>query len=380
MNIIFGIIFFLCQPLIWLGIIINLVKKNRRLKYERVHFRSLINSNYSENKIFIFSFLMFGIVGSLISYFLVLKLSVPIILICEAIAIVVLLIPYNLFASFAIFIPIMLFLIFDLFVTKTSYHFNFVNSFSLIDSNSLLLLITLFILFTGIFLYFNRNAITPKIKINRRGNRFSGLEFNNFTIFPLLLFIPSNVLGDFISVVPSIDIGGHKFTMILFPVLIGFKLISFKFLTNEILKRYAKQLIVLAGLGIVFLIVGKFYSPILIPAIIIMICLYIFTYYQLKGKNYANPAYIEEAIDGVRIVAIRPNTPAAKMKLKPGDLIREVNGMIVKNDDDMYKALQLNPTYCHLKIQTRKERLEIKETAIFSDSPHEIGIVMFNNK
>lgn len=380
MNIFFGIIFFLCQPLFWLGLMLNLIKRNRRLRYERIHFRSLINSNYSENKIFLIGFLTFGIIGSLAAYFLELKLSIPIILIYEIIAIIVLLIPYNLFASFAIFIPILLFIIFDVLITRTSYHFNFLNSFSLINSNNLLLLITIFILFTGIFLYFNQNAITPKIKNNLRGNRLSGLEFNNFTIFPLLIFVPSNVLGDFIKDVPSLNIAGHKFTFILFPILIGFRLISFKFLTNEILNQYAKKLIILAGLGIVFLLIGNFYNQIFIPANIIMICLYIFSYYQLKGKNYDDSSYIEEAIDGVRIVAIRTNTPAAKMKLKPGDLIKEVNGIKVKNDDDMYKALQLDSTYCHLKIKTRKDRLEIKETAIFSDSPHEIGIVMFNNK
>lgn len=380
MNILFAIIFFLCQPLIWLGVILNLLKRRHRLKYERVHFRSLINSNYSENKIFIISFLSFGIIGSLLSYLISFKLSVPLILMCELIAIVVLLVPYNLFASYAVLLPIIVFLFLDLFININSYYYNFLNSFSLINGSDLLFLVTLFVLFTGIFLYLNQNAVTPKIKINRRGNRFSGLEFNNFTIFPLLVFIPSNVLNDFITNVPSINIGGHQFTFVLFPIVIGFRLTSFKFLTNEMIGDYARHLIILAGLGIVFLVVGYFYEPIFIPAILVMIILYIFTYFYLKRKHYSNEAYIEEAVDGVRVVAIRPNTPADKMKLNPGDIITEVNGFKVRNDDEMYQALQQKSTYCHLKIRTRKNRIEIKETAIFADAPHEIGIVMFNNK
>ncbi|WP_290123374.1 hypothetical protein [Secundilactobacillus silagei] len=39
----------------------------------------------------------------------------------------------------------------------------------------------------------------------------------------------------------------------------------------------------------------------------------------------------------------------------------------------------LDPTYCHLKIQTPEGDLKVTETAIFDGAPHEIGIVMFKD-
>ena len=65
------------------------------------------------------------------------------------------------------------------------------------------------------------------------------------------------------------------------------------------------------------------------------------------------------------------------MNLKIGDLIQEVNGQQVRNENQLYKALQSNPTYCRLKIKNRNGRLELKEAAIFADAPHESGIVTF---
>ncbi len=38
-----------------------------------------------------------------------------------------------------------------------------------------------------------------------------------------------------------------------------------------------------------------------------------------------------EVMDGVRVIGIQPETPAAKMDLKVGDVILEVNG--IKSDE-----------------------------------------------
>lgn len=49
--------------------------------------------------------------------------------------------------------------------------------------------------------------------------------------------------------------------------------------------------------------------------------------------------YVETS-DGARVVAVKSGTPAAKMKLVPGDVILECNKVKISNADELYQALQ----------------------------------------
>ncbi len=60
---------------------------------------------------------------------------------------------------------------------------------------------------------------------------------------------------------------------------------------------------------------------------------------RLKADHDAKRWYVETS-EGVRIVAVKPETPAAKMKLEVGDIILECNGIKVATGDELYEALQ----------------------------------------
>ncbi|MDE7023285.1 MAG: hypothetical protein K2O72_03560, partial [Ligilactobacillus sp.] len=67
----------------------------------------------------------------------------------------------------------------------------------------------------------------------------------------------------------------------------------------------------------------------------------------------------------------------AKMKLEVGDIILECNGIKVATGDELYEALQKSPAYCRLKVKNFEGELKLAESAIYADSPHEIGLVLF---
>ncbi len=45
--------------------------------------------------------------------------------------------------------------------------------------------------------------------------------------------------------------------------------------------------------------------------------------------------------------------------------------------DELYEALQKSPAYCRLKVKNFEGELKLAESAIYADSPHEIGLVLF---
>lgn len=77
------------------------------------------------------------------------------------------------------------------------------------------------------------------------------------------------------------------------------------------------------------------------------------------------------------MIAVIPDTPAAKMGVQKGDIILDCNDEEVKNESELYAALQKNSAYCHLRIRTFEGDLKITESAIYADGPHEIGLILF---
>ncbi len=84
-----------------------------------------------------------------------------------------------------------------------------------------------------------------------------------------------------------------------------------------------------------------------------------------------------EPFTGVMVLGIQPETPAAKMDLVAGDIILECNNQAVHDEDSFYAARMTDPTYCHLRVKTQSGDIKITESAIFEDSPHNLGVMTF---
>ncbi len=90
------------------------------------------------------------------------------------------------------------------------------------------------------------------------------------------------------------------------------------------------------------------------------------------GKSPSNKRginYVSQTITGVRLVAIQPETPAAKMGLEAGDVVLLCNQLPVHNDAELYAAIQAHPTYCRLKVMRLDGAIKLCETAIY-EGPH----------
>ena len=76
------------QPVLWLGILRNYIIYRKRIKRERNDFNTSISPNDFEMKHFWLSFIVLGIVGSIISMVLGIYLSLPWIIIYEALLLI----------------------------------------------------------------------------------------------------------------------------------------------------------------------------------------------------------------------------------------------------------------------------------------------------
>lgn len=75
------------------------------------------------------------------------------------------------------------------------------------------------------------------------------------------------------------------------------------------------------------------------------------------------------------VLGIIPNTPAADLGLKIGEIITKVNGIEVKNAADFYEALQKNRAFFKLEVVGLNNEIRFEQRASYEGEHHELGII-----
>lgn len=354
---------FLIQPLLWVGVLTSVLLHTMRIKSERKNFRIAINKDWYEPRHFVKKALGYGILMSIISIVLGLFLPRQMIGIYELLAIIAL--------CFIKYVDLS---------TIPLYVLGILNLHSPRILSGILLL-TAINYFVKQRLVSKNDQIwfTPQVKEGKRGNRIAQYYWREMTVLPLVILIPGE-LTHYLNFLPVLHLGDAHFSFFILPFLVASVGQFLKQKSADALKIYRKQNIMLvivtavsAGLNLLLPKLGIVFW--LFP----LICA-IWLAVRRKIIDEQAKQWYSEVNTGIRVVAIRPDTPAAKMNLEPGDIILNCNGRLVSDENQFYAALQLNSAYVHLKVQTFTGDLKITEGAIYNDSPHELGIVLFRSK
>ena len=366
---------YLLTPVLWLGILYVIISYNQRINKERKQFRVAINKDFYEGRNFIKYGLFFFVMGSLISMILGLTLPTNSVYIYQILVVLAFLI--NGFSTTSMLLVMTAAGILELVVPRFITFFGDV--FPEISGPSWLLLIFISILADY---YLTRNMkkhpLSPKIKSGKRGRNIATYLGRETVVFPLLALIPSGTLSSTLNFWPVFNIGNQKFSLILFPIFISTSVKVIKRAKERVIQDKLKNTELLLGLTFILIVLTKFMSRLFLISLIILTVVSIFLEIKLRKKEKDANSWYVETDEGIRIISVQPETPAAKMKLQPGDVILTCNNRVVNSEEEFYQALQLNSAYCHVKVRTYEGDLRIAESAIFMDSPHEIGLILFH--
>lgn len=366
---------YLLTPVLWLGILYVIISYNQRINKERKQFRVAINKDFYEGRNFIKYGLFFFVMGSLISMILGLTLPTNSVYIYQILVVLAFLI--NGFSTTSMLLVMTAAGILELVVPRFITFFGDV--FPEISGPSWLLLIFISILADY---YLTRNMkkhpLSPRIKSGKRGRNIATYLGRETVVFPLLVLIPSGTLSSTLNFWPVFNISNQKFSLILFPIFISTSVKVIKRAKERVIQDKLKNTELLLDLTFVLIVLTKFMSKLFLISLIILTVVSIFFEIKLRKKEKDANSWYVETDEGIRIISVQPETPAAKMKLQPGDVILTCNNRVVNSEEEFYQALQLNSAYCHVKVRTYEGDLRIAESAIFMDSPHEIGLILFH--
>jgi len=217
---------------------------------------------------------------------------------------------------------------------------------------------------------------SPFVRQSNRGRLVGGYRFRQFFWLPLVLPVP----GSWLSALPfwsSLHITAPSFGLIGLPVILGASFVSRKQLPDAAWRYWPRQFLLAAILDIV--VTSLAWSK-LVPAVwtvSLLAAVAVLLGVSLWRSHFKNQPQVTQTESGVRLLAVVPNTPAAKMGLVAGDLVMTVNGMAVSDNESLYAAIQSSPTYARLKVTQLDGEIKLTEAAIFEGAPHELGMITF---
>lgn len=221
-------------------------------------------------------------------------------------------------------------------------------------------------------------SASPQLEKSSRGLKAAVYGSKRLWLIPMLLVVPGSLIEEAAPYWPQLPIGESSFSFILFPFVFGFQNRARKTLPVYLFPQIGKMTWQL-GIGIVLLtLLGLLWAPMAIVALVLGVIgrIAITIYFEQKerhGKHAVTPK-----AEGVMIVDVLPDSPAHKMGLQRGEVIRKVNGLAVSNETELYQAIQVNAAHCRLEVLDHNDELRLRQHVIFRHDHHRLGLIVVN--
>ena len=372
---------FFINPLLYVAIFVAVLLGYLRVKRERKFYHIRILNGWTELKsIFSLGFVL-SIILSIITIAAGLTVQVQYLIVVSVVTIIcTLLLNFHLLSAIStwgIAFGILLFMNWQ--GIKIEIFGYQLEGISLNDSSivTAIFIIGLLLIVEGIIMHKEGAKIaSPLLEKTNRGLKSIAFFSKKIAVIPVFFLVPSNVIEPFAPWWPYFTIGAEQFGLVLFPVVIGFQQVTRRLLPVHFypkLGRYVRILGEITILGGVAAYIDERIGIIVIAIALIVRFVLSIGYKMTERKDvYA----VSPANEGAMIAAVLPGSPAEKMGLVAGEVIKRVNGRAVFSERELYEALQINAAYCKLEVLDFQKELRLTQYVVHSEDHHQIGLII----
>lgn len=386
-NLLLAIGLFFIQPLFLLGVALVFISRSRRISYDRKQLRATIYKDHFEVKRFFIWGLLPGLLISLLTVLIGMPITLDWIILYQVVTIV------SLGMGYRFIHPIFTFSVTSLLLlglallnvdvtqwipqsaawygpltegTETAFELSQVTFILAL----LLLLSTVLVLHTG-----DMARFIPRFLATKRGKLVAKYRMTPFWLVPLLLIIPGEGFRPFFDWWPVFTFGNQTYSFFLLPVLIGLRYTVQAQMPTEAKDRIIRDFMALSIVSILLFALSFWIQEIAAAGLVVFVAGGFAVLYRHRKREQKWSFRFGPAEQGLKIVAVRPNSPAEKMGLDIGDAILECNQKTIQTIDDYNEALFSNRAYCHLRVKRIDGEIILAETAIYDDDPHDLGLI-----
>lgn len=370
------------NPVLYFSILLVLFAGFIRIKRERADFNVRVHDQFHELKHLLPSGLLAGMILSILT--LITGFTIPLemfgLIAMTTILMGVIGNARLLSPAFTVGLPI--------FITFTITFFKLQSPYTdaLIENSRFLIgipiLLGMLLLLEGILMLKNGlKDVSPKLRTSQRGLTIGALQIKRVWLLPIFFFLPAGPLTAPFDWWPVINWGTESYSLMLVPFALGFQNQIQSSLPSQAVERLGKQVILLAVIVLAGSAAGFFY-PVIVPPIIAGIAILgrLLISYRHRFRENHTSYYFTPRNRGVMILGIIPGTPASKLELKTGEIIKSCNNVLVSNKDELYKALLKNRAYCKLEVLDVKGEIRFEQCALYEGDHHELGILFVEKR
>ena len=233
---------------------------------------------------------------------------------------------------------------------------------------------------TVLVAFVGRHSVSPVVTVSKRGRGIGALWVQLAFMVPLV--IPT--VGSLWSAPVYATSPWHmlwtvtagSFALLALPVLVGFS-----GLFDNLRPRVAvQQTAAIDGLSAVLAGGGAYLGTIydssyaVLAPWVILVIREVSRWWLDHRQSLADPLFAP-ADEGVMVLAVLPDSWAARLDVEPGDTITRVNGVPVHSQYDLHFALSQNPAYAKLEVVDERGEVRFVSHTVYEGERTQLGLI-----
>lgn len=393
-NLIKTFLLFFIQPVFIVGLLFSIGRYRKRVNYTRKTFRVNFNRDFFEIKDYLLKGLLPGVGLSIVCLLIGIPLTLDWFILYQVVAILLLAV-----SGYRFIHPIYTFTLTSILLFGLDF-FNIHLPFDRIESilspsiysldlaslnlqalitNVLLLASILLVVSTFFFQTKNENKVYPVLNASKRGKNVASYQKNLLTVLPILILIPGHVFQSFAEWWPVFSIGETEYAVLLMPILAGYRFTVSTQLLEEATTHLQKEFRMLSILSFVLFLIAYFIPEmgVVSSAVVLLLGLVVLIRHR-KRENQWSFRY-GPTNDGLRVIAVRADSPAERLDLAIGDIILEMNEKEMSNKESYNEVLANNRSYIKMRIRRKDGEIVLKETPLYDNDYNNLGLLILDN-
>ncbi|RUL54242.1 PDZ domain-containing protein [Lysinibacillus antri] len=217
---------------------------------------------------------------------------------------------------------------------------------------------------------------SPIVEHSKRGLKAVAFFSKKLWILPIFVVIPGNVIDAYFPWWPQFSLGTTQFSFVVFPFGVAFQQLTRNTLPIHYFPRLGRKVLILGELVIIGGLVAYFFPEIGIFVLIIGAIARLGIAIYSASRQTKDVYAVSAKSSGVMIAGVLPNSPAEKMGLGIGEIIRKVNGIEVHTENELYEALQINAAHCRLEVLNHQNELRLTQHVVHNEDHYQIGLLI----
>lgn len=370
------------QPFYYISIILIMLLYRRQVLLERKLFHVRLHSWVAQTWRTVLGGLVAGLAISLVSAFVGMTLTVEGIVCIWVVTVVLLLfrVRYLCLAYSAGLLGVVQFAL-NLFPSfeGAGWTAEMVRAVRELNIPALLCLVGLLHVAEGLLVRWQGAAFAgPLFFEGKRGRLVGGYQMQSLWPVPLLLLIPAQTTGGVLPWTPLFggDAWQGGFALMALPIVIGFSESTTGLLPKVKARITSARLLGYGVLVIALALLAHWWSPLTLLAALAAFLLHEgLVWYSRFEEQQRSPLFVHP-VDGVKVLAVLPGSPAEELGIRPGETIVRVNGVPVPTKEELHAALRIQSAFCKLEVRNLAGESKFLQRAIYAGEHHQLGAIL----